>query len=260
MFAPLLKHNFSQVQKICFAGLFIAIITILQKVVAINYISVVPFLRVSFGGCAMLIFASILLGPWYGLLIGAASDVLGYFIFDPKTMGFFPQITAIYALLGFLSYFVFKLIMKITNKKIMRIVEYSLMAIILIVVSLFVTLNEQVNLYGTVYNLALWQKILIPCLGGVLCIVLVIVSELTEKLFKKKNDSRLLINPIQVSFSSFILEIVVMIIFGTLMKGCAFGFATYGAILLCQLMVMIINVPLNTFIVSYIMLVTRGLK
>ena len=76
-----LKNNLSIIQKITLSGLFIALITILQKVIAINYIAVVPFVRISFGGCALLIFASVFLGPWYGLLIGAASDILGYFIF-----------------------------------------------------------------------------------------------------------------------------------------------------------------------------------
>ncbi len=260
MFAPLLKHNFSLVQKICFAGLLIAIATILQKVVAINYISVVPFLRVSLGGPATIIFASIFLGPWFGLLIGAASDILGYFIFDPKTMGFFPQITAIYAVLGFVSYFIFKLIMLVKNKNHMRIIEYISIALVVIGTSLFMGLNNQVTLYGTTYNIELWQKILIPSLGGALFIVLIVVTELTSKLFEKKNDPRLVANPHQISFSCFLIEILVMLLFGTLMKACAFGFATFGVIVICQLIVMVINVPLNTFIISYIMLLTKGLK
>ena len=60
----LIKSNLSQVQKITLAGILISLIIILQKVLAINYIPVVPFLRISLGGCALLIFASIFLGPW----------------------------------------------------------------------------------------------------------------------------------------------------------------------------------------------------
>lgn len=80
----LFKTNLSVIQKICLAGLFIALIVILQKVVAINYLAFAPFIRVSFGGPALIIFASILLGPIYGGLIGMASDLLGYLIFDPR--------------------------------------------------------------------------------------------------------------------------------------------------------------------------------
>ena len=259
MFSSLLKRDFSVVHKICFAGLFIAIITILQKVVAINYIAAVPFLRVSFGGCAVLMYASILLGPWYGLLIGAASDILGYFIFDPKTMGFFPQITAIYALLGFASYFVFKLFKLIKNKNIMRIVEYGGFLLLLAGLTLFLNLNSQITLYDSTYTIETWQKIVLPCIGLALFTVLVVVTELTSKLYKKKDDPRLVFNPFQISFSCLILEITVMVLFGTLMKGFAFGFQTYPAIIICQLIVMVINVPLNTFIISYILLVTRRL-
>ena len=97
----MLSNRLSLTSKICLAAIFIVLATICQKVVAINYIAVIPFLRISFGGPAIIIFSSILLGPWFGLLVGLGSDVLGYFIFDPKNNAFFPQITAIYALLGF---------------------------------------------------------------------------------------------------------------------------------------------------------------
>ena len=82
----LLGARLTAIQRICITGLFIAIVTILQKVLAVNYIPVVPFLRISLGGPALIIFSSIFLGPLYGLIIGAASDVIGYFLLDPKMM------------------------------------------------------------------------------------------------------------------------------------------------------------------------------
>lgn len=246
----------SVVQKITLAGLFIALITILQKVVAINYIAVIPFLRVSFGGCALLIFSSFLLGPWYGLLIGAASDVLGYFIFDPKTMGFFPQITLIYALLGFSAYFAFKLVKLVKSKKAMIITESSFFAVIFTAVTLYICLNNDITLYSSTYHIELWQKITIPLVLFALFIVLVIVTILTDRFFKKRHPD-MAYNTYQISFACALLELFVMIIFGTIMKGWAFGFQTYLAILMCQVIVAFINIPLNTFIVSYVMLYTR---
>ena len=64
-----IKTNLSPIQKICLAGLFTALAVIMQKVVAVNYIPVLPFVRVSFCGPALIIFASILLGPIYGALV-----------------------------------------------------------------------------------------------------------------------------------------------------------------------------------------------
>ena len=94
------KTNLTHIQKICLSGLFISLIVILQKVVAINYLAFAPFVRISLGGPALIIFASILLGPIYGGLIGMASDLLGYLIFDPRMYPPYLQITAIYTLLG----------------------------------------------------------------------------------------------------------------------------------------------------------------
>lgn len=251
-----IKPNLSLIQKICLAGLFIALITILQKVVAINYISLIPFLRISFGGCALLIFASVFLGPWFGLLIGAASDILGYFIFDPKTMGFFPQITLIYSLMGLLSYFVFMGVRLIKSKKLMIIIEYSVFAAFLVAISLYLAFSDTITLYSSTYNLELWQKIVIPLVMGVFFILLAVFNFFINHHFSKNKEQQIF-NVYQISFASLIIEVVVMILFGTIMKGFAFGFATYPAILICQILVAFFNIPINTLLISYILRITK---
>ena len=252
-----LKNNLSVIQKITLSGLFIAIITILQKVVAINYIAIVPFVRISFGGCALLIFSSFFLGPWYGLLIGAASDILGYFIFDPKTLGFFPQITAIYTLMGFVSYFFFILVRLIKSKKAMILVEYGTFVAFLVAITLFITLNDTIYLYSSSYSIELWQKITIPIVIFLLFSLLVVLNFFMDRYFKKREDDRIYFNVYQISFACFLIEFFVMILFGTLMKGLAFGFQTYPAILIAQILVAFFNIPINTFIISYIMRLTK---
>ena len=254
---PFLKNNLSLIQKICLAGLFMALVTILQKVVAINYISLVPFVRISFGGCALIIFSSFFLGPWFGLLVGAGSDILGYFIFDPKTMGFFPQITAIYALMGLSSYFVFILVRLLKNKKLMMLGEYSLFGILILAITLFLVFNDTMTLYSTTYTIELWQKITIPLVLVAFLGILVLINIFMDKYFSKKEDSRIYFNVYQISTACFIIEVGVMLIFGTLMKGFAFGFATYPAILISQIIVAFFNIPLNTFLISYIMRITK---
>ena len=115
----LIKTNMSVIQKICLAGLFIALVTVLQKVVAINYLAFAPFMRISLGGPALIMFSSVLLGPVYGMIVGIASDLLGYLVFDASGLPPFLQITAIYAVLGFVSYFVFSLVFSIKNRKVL---------------------------------------------------------------------------------------------------------------------------------------------
>lgn len=254
----MLNYRLSIVQKICLAGLFIPLIAIFQKIVAINYISIIPFVRISFGGPALIIFASILLGPWFGLLVGALSDIIGFFIFDPKMFGSIPffQITAIYALLGFASYYVFKFISKIKNRKLLLGIELGTFALILLAVSLFVGLSDSITLYGAEYQFELIHKILIPIILFILLALTFLFVYFIDKHFKNKGIE---ISTYHISFASFILEISIMLIFGTIMKVWAFSSTTFMAIFICQLIVSFFNVPLNTFLLSYIINLSKRL-
>lgn len=237
------NKKLSLTSKICLAAIFMVLATICQKVLAINYIPIVPFLRISIGGPAIIIFASILLGPWFGLLVGAGSDILGYLIFDPKNNAFFPQITAIYALLGFTSFFVFLLVKKLIGEKIIKILLPSFIGLCLVGVILPIWLNDTLQLYGGTYSLVLWQKISITASLIVLSAFLLVFAFV----YGKKNQT---VNVYKIVFSLTIIELAIMVIFGTLMKGLAFGFATYPVILLCQIIVLFINIPLNTVLIS----------
>ncbi|MCR5185288.1 MAG: hypothetical protein K6C32_04340 [Bacilli bacterium] len=239
----MINNKLSLTSKICLAAVFIVLATICQKVVAINYIAVIPFLRISFGGPAVIIFSSILLGPWFGLLVGLGSDVLGYFIFDPKNNAFFPQITAIYALLGFASFFIFLFVKKLIGEKVIKVVAPSFIVLALIAIVLTIWLAPSLKLYGSTYVLEIWQKISITAGLVVLTAILMIFI----LLYARKNKD---INVYQVSFSLLLIEILIMVAFGTLMKGLAFGFATYPVILLCQIIVLFFNIPLNTILIS----------
>lgn len=234
--------------KITLSALFLALAVILQKLLAVNYIPIVPFLRISFGGPAVIILASILFGPLFGFVVGAGSDLLGYLLFDPKSYLFMPQITMIYALLGFLPYFLFIFIKKIHSKKLMLTALISVVSMILIILSIYLFTNETIHLYNKIYAPELWVKFLIMFLAVILFAGLIVFTILLSK--KKEKEGELPFNIYQLSLGMLIIEIIVMVIFGTLMKGWAFGFATYPAILICQLIVLFVNIPLNTVIIT----------
>lgn len=252
----MIKYNLSLVQKICLAGIFIPMVAIFQKIFAINYISIIPFVRISFGGAALIMFSSILLGPWFGLLVGAMSDIVGFFIFDPKMFGAMPffQITAIYGLLGFSSYYVFKLVNKIKRTKLLLMLELGTMLAITLAVTLFLLLNNSIQLYGVLYEFDTLQRILIPILTLILQGLLFLIIYFIDKGFKKKGIE---ISTYHISFAAFILEATVMLIFGTIMKTWAFSTTTFLAIFFTQLLVLFINVPLNTFLISYIINISK---
>ena len=239
------------VQKIALAGIFIVLVALFQKVFAVNYIPVVPFVRISFGGPALIIFSSILLGPWFGLLVGAASDIIGFYLFDPKMMGSVPmfQITLLYAMLGFSSYFIYKLATLIKNEKLMLTVECGFFVLLLLGVTLFSALYQNPK-----FTLA--ERILIPSISLILLSLTIFVQLYLGKYFKKKEME---VSPIHVGFASFIIEMVIMLAFGVSMKTWAFGSGSFVAILASQIVVAFFNIPLNTFFVSYIMVLSKRL-
>ena len=247
LFRPI--FNLTIVQKIALGGILIIMVALFQKVFAINYIPVSPFVRISFGGPALIIFSSILLGPWFGLLVGAGSDLVGFYLFDPKNFGAAPffQITFIYALLGFSSFFVYKFLLTIKNKKLMVIIEAVVFTLLLAVVTLFCTLDYSVDLKT-------WHRILIPCVSFILLSFVFAVSILLDRHYKKKGIDTPVIN---ICFSCFVLEMLVMVGFGSLMKAWAFSSFTFWIIFVSQVVVAFFNIPLNTFLLSYIMNISK---
>ena len=240
-----IKSNLTVIQKICLSGLFIALVTVLQKVVAVNYLAFAPFVRLSFGGPALIVFASVLLGPVYGLFIGAFSDLLGYLIFDPRIYPPYLQITAIYALLGFVSYFVFSLVFSIKNRKALTIIEIGVMVAIWLSVSLYVLINKEIKLFSSTYELTPLIKSLVPAISGLILLSIILLS-----LFYKPKYENGRISALHICFASFICDFFVLVVFGSVMKAWAFGFATFLAIIICQLLVMFFNVLIDTFFIT----------
>ena len=231
----------SLTQKIVLAGLFTALATILQKIIAINYLAALPFFRISFGAPSIIVFSSIFLGPFWGAAIGLFSDVLGYFVFDASSFAYMPQISMIYLLLGFAGYFIFKLVDKIENDKKVFITEIALLGTAFIGLSCYLIF---------VYECTLIEKILIPVGLFLLLSVLVVFQILVSK--KGKGFYA----PIKMSFSYFILDLLVMVLFGGLMKAWAFSsgpdafWSLFVTIIITQGLVMIFNVVFNTILLA----------
>ena len=248
----LIKTNIPIVHKICLAGLIMALVVVLQKVVAINYIPVIPFVRLSLGGPALIIFASVLLGPIYGMLIGIGSDLLGYLIFDPRTYPPFLQITAIYAVLGFVSYFVFSLVFSIENRKALTIIEIAFMSVIWLIVCGFIVFNNQLSLFGVTYELTVLTKVLVSVISLHIFASIAVFSTVL-----KPRNNNVYISPLHICFASFICDFFILVLFGSIMKAWAFGFATFLAIIICQALVMSFNVLLDTLLITVIQQYTK---
>ena len=73
----------------------------------------------------------------------------------------------------------------------------------------------------------------------------------------KKQKAKTL-NVYHISFVTFITELFIVVLFGSLMKATAFGFDMFYVILITQGMLMFLNVPLNTYLVLLIMRVSTN--
>ena len=71
---------------------------------------------------------------------------------------------------------------------------------------------------------------------------------LFSHLYNPKEDNPFM-SPLHICFGSFICDLFIVVLFGSIMKAWAFGFATFLAIILCQAMVMFINVTLDTLFI-----------
>lgn len=241
----LIKTRLTVIQKICLSGLFMALVAILQKVVAINYLAFAPFVRISLGGPALIIFASILLGPVYGMFVGIASDLLGYLVFDASGLPPFLQITAIYAVLGFVSYFVFSFVFSIKNRKAIAITEIIVLALIWAVIVVFTLTRNELTYFGSTYTLNTVSKSLICSISFVIFLSIVLAG-----IFIKPKDNNIYTSPLHICFASFICDFFVLVLFGSVMKGWAFGWSTFLTILICQSLVMFFNVLVDVAFIS----------
>lgn len=252
-----MKNNV--VRQITLSALLLALTIICTRLLSIQNIPIVPFVRVSIGP-ALIIFTSIFIGPLYGLVVGAASDILGIVLF-PNALGYSinPLFTVVYGLLGLLPYFIFNLAKKFKK----NLVNFSIIAAILgclcVFVTIFMSLNSSITLFGKTYEFLTWHKALIISLSWVLSIGTVSAIYFIDKHLEKKYGEDT-IYTYQIAVASVATELIVMLILNTIVKVLFFE-VDFLFVFFSQAVVFFIDIPLNTFVVSILgVLFKKALK
>ncbi len=94
--------------KIVASGVLIALSIALTRLMSANLIIAgVPAVRLGMGFVPIMI-AGVVLGPYYGMAVGAMADLLGFVMFP--TGAYFPPITLTSALVGLLPHLVFRML------------------------------------------------------------------------------------------------------------------------------------------------------
>lgn len=218
------------VRKITLTAMLIALTVICLKIVAYNS----GFIRISFGP-ALIIFSSLYLGPVYGLVVGAGSDIVGAFLISHGQ--YQPLFTVVYGLLGVLPWLLNFLLKKLKNPAFSAIF-FNVLMVLWTAVTLFA-----VWFYPQIDDLKL--KIIYSSVGVALSIGSSLGIFFISKYFKKKfpdYDDRFY----RYAIICLVTEIVMMVFANSLVKSVTFD---QPYLLMIELMALIsfINIPLNTY-------------
>jgi len=135
------------IKKIVFLALLIALEVVLTRFLSIT----TPIVRIGFGFLPIAL-AGIFLGPVYGMLAGALSDLLGFFLFPQGT--YFPGFTLTAALRGL----IFGLVH--TGRKVTFNRTFISSALTTIICDLFLNTIWLHLLYGNAYALMLVPRLI----------------------------------------------------------------------------------------------------
>ena len=153
----------SPTQKLTFAAMLLAlavISTFVAKSISLPFLSSFPFLRFSLTP-AIIIYTSITLGPLYGMVVGAAADLIPAFVASTGSYNFL--ITIVYALFGVLPWALEKFTKRFRSGLRKPYAFYGALALILVAVTLIFYLTDWLD--SSFGNSGIWAK---PTILGVI--------------------------------------------------------------------------------------------
>ncbi len=244
----------SQVQKITLAALLLALTIILTRITPLQNIPIIPWIRISLGP-ALIIFSSILLGPIYGAIVGAGSDILGIVLF-PNSLGYGinPLFTLVYGLLGTLPWFIFFLVKRIKNQHIPLICLIIAGILTYLGLVYLIFFSELINQN---YTFETYQKWLIVSIAFALLVGTIISVFFINRFYRKRYGE--IFSPYKIAFVCLASEVLLMLILNSFVKTITFD-VNYWIIFFAQAIVFFIDVPLNTFVVEGLLILTNKFK
>lgn len=260
-----MKTNITMVQKITFAAMLLSmsiLMTLLAKMISYGSFF---FVRISLTP-GIIVYASLVLGPLYGAIVGAASDLIPAITYATGTGTINPFITLVYGLLGILPWLIVKVSCHFRTALRKPYIFYVSLALILgIVAALFYATDWLDDSFG---NAAVWAK---PVILGVtafldvgLCVSLYYWNDHYQSKILDYPDVP---SPNEIAFISLISEVVLM----NVLKALAFwGFynflaysdgypfpLSYGFFFSMLFIVSSLEIMIMTFAVSWMLIFTK---
>ena len=250
----------SRISKITFAALFIALNILLTRLVGLVQVGpLFSWARIA-PGVSIVLFASIILGPFYGALVGVAGDALGWVMLGQFTGTFNFFLSIFYALMGVLPYFVAKALLRLRSVKV-KLCIFSILGVGLLgagIASIYLSsgIGNIINAVGGDPNIV---RLILTIVVVTIFLVSLVGCFLTVYRYQKKQVVLLArLSPIDCFDVALSYELIAaflkplaFIAFYFLILGSPLEVATgvdYSTLLLLTLIFGCVNIPINGFL------------
>lgn len=225
-----------------------------------------PFLRLSLGP-ALVIYASLLLGPFYGAIVGGVGDLLGIFIFSGIEGEINYLITIVYTLLGILPYCLEQITHKMRKSLQKPYIIFVLMfAVLILLACLFYVFPSTKTYFANGFGeISTWIEPLILSLTGLFDLFACFGLFFANRFFEKNREEyESLPSPYETALIAFLTEIVLMVVLKPLAFYLFYNFLSsnswsisYGVLFSSMLVFAGLNVVINAFIVYWLLVFSK---
>jgi len=237
------------IRKITLSGMLIAIAIILERVISIP-IGLTN--RIAFGS-AVVIASSLIVGPFYGMIVGASTDIFGFMLFNTTGLAFTPFVTVGYVVLGFLPYFLYRLFQASIFKRFGVHILLGLLTLVSAYAIYFAYANDTFTFRNGPEVLVIELDQVEYRIVGPIVLITVFFGFVGFIQWLKNFTKSQVLKPMTVALMVFIVEILITIIWGGLWRSIYFG-ASQWVFFFTQTGFFVIGYPIKTLLVYFLYL------
>ncbi len=243
-----MTNNKKLIASLTFSGFLIAMSIILQRFFVIPF-GMPSLYRISLGSLPI-IMASLFLGPIYGGIVGAASDLIGASLFPVAVLLPWPVISA--TLYGILPWLFLRLI-KHLNRRIKVPLLYPFLGVVFITLVTYVLIKDDIRhpfdkTQPPIMFTPLFRVIFTAVLV-VLFAFIIVVTIYLEKRYKDKHAVEYVGTPTSLAFAILLTAFIVDVLYTSFWKMYAYGPDFFVSVFF-HTAIMFILFPIQTSIIS----------
>lgn len=225
----------------------------------VTQVPVTSLVRLS-AGPAVLIFASLLLGPIPGAIVGGAGDFIGAIAVPYMGMAINPFMTISYIFMGMIPGLIYRILKKINNEKLLFIIFSFLVFLIWIVILIFSFISREVQIFNHIYELTPITKIVVLVVSLLLSIITILFVFGLNWYFKRKyTTSEDMPSIYLIAFIVLFINMFFTLIINSIIKSLYYELPI-DIVMFTSSLVAFIYIPCNTLIVSYLCLIIKKIN